>query len=216
MDEPTDHLPLAAVDPLDWRHAELSYTADGLNIGNFQVMQYWELPIMRQLALFATRGKGRVLEIGFGLGISANYVMQCGCSEYVIVEAHPEVAAKARDWAQQQSTRVTVVEEFWQNIINTLGSFDGVIFDTYPMRDDERSKNHYPFIPIAKTLLNKEGVVTYYSDETREFRQDHLRLILDNFDCVELCCVNNLIVPDSCEYWKHDHMVVPCLSKPRL
>jgi guanidinoacetate N-methyltransferase len=205
----------ADIDPLGWRHEVVSYTEIGINVGHFQVMQYWERPIMRQLAAFATRNRGRILEIGFGLGISADCVMEFGCDEYVIIEAHPTIAAKARAWAEEQSTHVSVVEDFWQNVILTLGQFDGIIFDTYPMREEEKSKNHFPFIPVARRILRPEGVCTYYSDETRQFRPDHLQLILDNFDRVELSCVDNLIVPEACEYWKYDHMVIPCLSKPR-
>jgi guanidinoacetate N-methyltransferase len=204
------------VDALNWKQEELTYTSDGLNIGKHQVMQYWERPIMRQLALFATRRKGRVLEIGFGLGISANYIMDFGCDEYCVIEAHPAIAEKARTWGKQQSVPVTVIEDFWQNAICCLGRFDGILFDTFPLRTEERSKNHFPFLPIAKTVLSKSGCLAYYSDETRSFRPDHLKIILDNFNNVEFCVIESLEVPRTCEYWSADHMVIPCVSSPRI
>jgi spermidine synthase len=203
-------------DPSNWQSQPLTFTEQGLEVGHFQVMQYWEAPIMQQLAAFATRRRGRVLEVGFGLGISADFAISLGCTEYVIVEAHPLIAATAREWAARQTTTVTVVDGFWQDRIHQLGAFDGIIFDTFPLHEGEQSKNHFPFIPVARTLLSPGGFFTYYSDETRDFRSEHLRLIFENFNCVELACVDNLVVPPSCRYWKDDHMVIPCLSRPRI
>jgi guanidinoacetate N-methyltransferase len=203
-------------DPVGWRSKPVGLDPNGgLLIGSEQVMQYWERPLMRQLAAFATRRGGRVLEVGFGLGISASYVMEAGCEEYCVVEAHPVIAERARQWGKAQPVPVRVIEDFWQNAVGTIGRFDGVLFDTFPMNAEERSRNHFPFLGQAPRLLNEGAYLTYYSDETRDFRPEHLRLILENYSCVELAVVDGLKVPAECRYWSSDHMGLPCLSQPR-
>jgi guanidinoacetate N-methyltransferase len=203
-------------DTADWRSEPLQYTLEGLNIGRHQVIQYWERPIMWRLASNATRHRGRVLEVGFGLGISADYIVEFGCDEYWVIEAHPGIAERARKWGKKQRVAVTVLEGYWQSLIADLPVFDGILFDTFPLSPDESSKNHYAFIPLARRLLAPGGFFTYYSDETRHFRAEHLHLILRNYNKIELSIVESLNVPASCEYWRHDHMVIPCLSEPRL
>lgn len=202
-------------DSPDWRATPLTYEADGLLAGGLQVMQYWEQPLMKRLAEYATRNRGRVLEIGFGLGISSQEIMKCGCDEYVVVEAHPEVAKQARAWGERQRVPVTVIEDFWQNVVHDLGHFNGILFDTYPINDDPRSNNYHRFLPVAHYLLAPAGGITYYTEDTREFRAEHMALLLQHFDLIEFSVVNNLTPPPTCRYWKHDHMVVPYVRSPR-
>jgi spermidine synthase len=202
-------------DSPSWRATTLTYDADGLSADSLQVMQYWEQPLMERLAQYATRNRGRVLEIGFGLGISAQEIIKCGCDEYVVVEAHPEIAKQARAWGHRQSVPVTVVEDFWQNVLQDLGRFDGILFDTYLINDDPRSNNYYRFLPVAHHLLAPIGGITYYTEDTREFRAEHMALLLRHFDLIELSVVDKLAPPLTCRYWKHDHMVVPYVRSPR-
>lgn len=193
----------------NWHTKELTYTPDGLEIGGMQVMQYWERPLMNRLAELVTAGDGDVLEVGFGLGISAGAIMDCGCRSYTVIEAHPQVADTARRWGASYDTPVNVIEGYWQDVIGSLDTYDGILFDTYPLSEDERSRNHYPFIPIASSLLKPGGRFTYYSDETVDFRADHLSLLLRHFSRVELIKVDGLSMPSDCDYWQNDHMVIP-------
>lgn len=212
MESATD---LLRFDSPTWRATPLTYDADGLLVGGLQVMQHWEQPLMKRLAQYATRNRGRVLEIGFGLGISAQEIMTSGCNEYVVVEAHPEIAKQARAWGERQPVRVTVIEDFWQNVVRDLGRFDGILFDTYPINDDPRSNNYHRFLPVAHNLLAPNGGITYYTEDTREFRAEHIALLLRHFELIEFSVVNDLAPPPTCRYWKHDHMIVPYVRNPR-
>ena len=206
---------MKAFDAPRWKNQPVNFTPLGLDVGTEQVMQYWERPLMRQLARYATRRGGRVLEIGFGLGISADYIMEFGCEAYWVVEPHPAIAARARDWGRRQTVPITVVEDFWQNAIDALGKFDGILFDTYPVDSDAAANSYRSFLPVGHKVLCADGYLTYFSEETRAFSPAHLALILDHFNSVEFAVVEDLQVPPDCRYWKHDHMVVPCLSRPR-
>eukprot|EP01052_Picozoa_sp_SAG31_P013080 SAG31_NODE_779_length_12158_cov_8.740194_5_plen_393_part_00 len=101
-----------------------------LKAGSEQVMMEWERPYMeaciRGLQLdrpplssegSVGRSRARVLEIGFGLGFSANAIQTIHRpAQHVIVELHPVVAHRARKWASSQLPAgcVTIAEGSWQ------------------------------------------------------------------------------------------------------
>jgi guanidinoacetate N-methyltransferase len=196
--------------PHQWADMPASFSTDELEIGGWQVMQRWELPLMKVLAEAVTAVEGDVLEVGFGMGICANEIARKGCRSYAVIEAHPTVAKAAREWGTKQSFPVSVHEGLWQDVVPTLTEkYDGIVFDTFPLAPEERGRNHFAFIPISAELLNPSGVLTLYSDETAEFRGEHLSLLLNVFPEVRLVKVEGLQPPEDCEYWKHTSMVIP-------
>lgn len=196
--------------PHQWADMPASFSREELIIGGWQVMQSWELPLMRVMAEAVTQDEGDVLEIGFGMGICANEIAAQGCRSYAVIEAHPDVVKVAREWGEEQSFPVTVHEGLWQDVVPTLDRrYDGIVFDTFPLAPEERSRNHFPFIPLAPALLKAGGVLTLYSDESTDFRAEHLSLLLSSFADVRLIKVENLKPPEDCEYWKQPVMVIP-------
>jgi guanidinoacetate N-methyltransferase len=111
-------------------------------------MQRWETPLMRELAdLVGTKG-GRVLEVGFGMGIgfvvlnltfeaiSATFIQQYEqVTEHVIIEANAEVFKRLQQFAENSPRKVTPMFGFWQEVVTNLESesFDGILFDPYPV-----------------------------------------------------------------------------------
>ena len=200
----------------EWRSYPVQLTADELLIGGHQVMQTWERPLMRALAERVTSGGGRILEVGFGMGISAHEIIDCGCEFYEVIEPHPEIARNARQWAAEQPVPVTVHEGFWQDVVGSLEPvYDGILFDTFPLSEAEAGSNHFEFIPVAGRLLRPSGLFGLYSDESLNFRTEHLRLLLESFDEVTFVRVDGLEPPPDCEYWRSGTMVLPFASRPR-
>ncbi|MBF0347112.1 MAG: class I SAM-dependent methyltransferase [Magnetococcales bacterium] len=162
----------------------------------------------------AGNGDRMVLEIGFGMGLSAEMIAQCGCRHHVIIEAHPAIAAQACAWAGRQKHPVTILEGFWQEIVPTLSHrFDGILFDTCPVDESERDRWHYPFLPLVSDLLKSGGVFTYYSNESDAFRSEHLDLLHQHLPSFDLVRVAGLNPPRRCSYWQKNHMVVPVIRK---
>ena len=95
-----------------------------------EIMMSWEDPIMKRHAEFVCENGGNILEVGFGMGISADYIQSHNPNSHTIVEVHPQLAEKARDWAEDKSN-VTILEGDWHDVISTLGKFDGIFFDAY-------------------------------------------------------------------------------------
>ena len=105
------------------------YYTDDFGI-ELQVMMTWEDSIMKASADYVCEGGGDILEIGFGMGISANYIQANSISSHTIVENHPQVIEKAKAWAEGRSN-VTIVEGDWYDVKDSLSTYDGVFYDTW-------------------------------------------------------------------------------------
>ncbi len=202
-----------------WREspAEFDNTAGLLKILGHPVMERWEEPYMRSLARIATSRGGSVLEVGFGLGLSAAFIQQGVITKHVIIEANRDVYQNALRFARTARLETIVYEGFWQDVVAHLAdeSFDGILFDTYPMTLDEVHCQHYWFFKQACRLLKEGGVFTYYSDEAESFSSAHRQALheagfQDESIAFEICRVDP---PTDCEYWKAKTFLAPIITK---
>jgi protein-L-isoaspartate O-methyltransferase len=120
----------------------MSYTKDKcgkemlLKDGKFQVMMEWEKPYM-EACIDALQPFGDVLEVGFGCGYSATQIQKFKPHSHTIIECNPIVAEKARLWAAQYPN-VHIIEGTWQETFSSLGVFDAIFFDDYPLESPEQ------------------------------------------------------------------------------
>lgn len=63
------------------------------------IMHEWESELMKKHAEFVCERGGNILEIGFGMGISAGFIQDENPVSHTIIELHPQIAEKAREWA---------------------------------------------------------------------------------------------------------------------
>ena len=104
-----------------------------------QVMMKWERPYM-ELSIDLLQPKGNVLEIGFGLGYSATQIMKHKPKSYTIIECNPLIIQNIKKWMKQYSDiPIHIVEGTWQNKIHSLGIFDEIYFDDYPLELTKKS-----------------------------------------------------------------------------
>jgi guanidinoacetate N-methyltransferase len=205
----------------NWCAAPAVFSEDTLRIAGHPVMETWETSYMHRLASIATSGGGQILEVGYGMGISAAALLASpDLTSYTAVECHPDVAAQALEQlrAEIATSRATVLVGFWEQVTPTLRSesFDGILFDTYPMTVDEVHRNHFRFFPEAHRLLRPGGVLTYYSDEEAGFSAEHLSALhAAGFHdlSTEVC---RIAPPPGCEYWRADTIVAPIVRKRRV
>ena len=121
-----------------------------------EVMMDWEDSIMEKSAEFICHNKGDILEIGFGMGICADYIQAQGVNSHTIVEIHPQIIEKLKIWADDKSN-VTIVEGDWYTV-NNLSTYDGIFIDTY---GDDNWNNVKPFV-LNKS---KDGAkITYWNN----------------------------------------------------
>jgi len=193
---------------------EKAIFGDGkLQIAGHPVMEDWEDGYMKALADVAAAGRGRILELGFGMGLSAGHVQKHRPFEHVIIEANADVFTRLLTFAAQHPS-VTPKAGFWQDITSRLesASFDGILFDTYPVVEQELAAAWF-FFEEAHRLLKPGGVFTYFSDEVSDFSpRHHAALQAAGFSDIrgETCEVET---PEDCLYWKDRTILVPIITR---
>ena len=95
-----------------------------------EVMMEWERPVMKKVAEYICAGGGDILEVGFGMGISANYIQEHDINSHTIMECHPQILKILRKWAKSRPN-TTIIEGDWYENVDKLGKYDGIFFDTF-------------------------------------------------------------------------------------
>jgi amino acid adenylation domain-containing protein len=198
-----------------WSQSQATYDDSQLIIQGQQVMQDWERPLMREMAKIVTETHGNVLEVGFGMAISATYIQEFGANSYTVIECNDEVIKNFHNWKKQYPDKdIRLIYGKWQDVTNQLGKYDGVFFDTYPTSEAEFYESVInsitfaeTFFPVAANCLNPGGIFTYYTNEIDSFSRRHQRLVLKYFSSFTISVVKPLFPPEDCNYWWADSMV---------
>ena len=116
-----------------------------------QVMMEWEKPYMEASIDFLSP-KGHVLEVGFGCGYAATQIMKYPIESYTIIECDPVVIEKIKEWRKNRPIPIEIIEGTWQKQLSTLGVFDEVYFDDFPLNINKESS--VVEIAISRKRLN--------------------------------------------------------------
>ncbi|MEG4448339.1 class I SAM-dependent methyltransferase [Microcoleus sp. N9_A3] len=198
----------------EWRDAPATFTEETLEIFGRPVMEKWEEPYMKELANIVGPNGGKILEVGFGLGISARYIQQHEIEEHIIIEGNADVFVKLEEFAQQAKHKVTPIFGLWQDVVDSLpnDSCDGILFDIAPITEDEVILLRYSFFEQAYRLLKKGGVFSQFMHEIEI--TPHYRQLLNKAGFFNitgtLCSVNP---PKDCLYWDKPVMLAPIIIK---
>eukprot|EP00943_MAST-04B_sp_MAST-4B-sp1_P007795 g7795.t1 len=98
---------------------------------NRGVMMQWEEPLMEAHAEILCQSKGDVLNIGFGMGYIDTAIQKYPVKSHTIIEAHPQVYKKMIADGWDKKPNVKIVFGRWQDVIDKVGTFDSVYFDTF-------------------------------------------------------------------------------------
>lgn len=199
----------------NWQTAKATFTDQTLQINGHPVMEDWETPYMKELADIATAKGGVILEVGFGMGISAGFVQSSPIEKHLIIEANHDVFHNLIAFAKTARYPVEPIFGLWQETIGSIASesIDGILFDTYPLSAEEIHCNHFPFFQHAYRILKPGGIFTYYSDEVKDFSDIHRKHVNQaGFIHLEhkVCAVDP---PADCQYWKSKTIMAPRLIK---
>jgi len=192
----------------DVRHATLTEQ---------QIMEDWQIPLMRAMARHVAASHGDVLEIGFGRGVSAQLIQEHGVRSHTIVEpSEHSISHYFAPWrARHAGCDIRLCPDRWQEVDDRLGLFDGVFFHAFPMNEQEFAEHMMQGVTFAEHAfgamaahLRPGGVFTYLTTEIDSLVREHQRRLLRHFREISLH-VEPLKVPhDTRDLWWVDSMVV--------
>jgi len=212
-----------------WNSEEAKYSEEGdtLKIAGHPVMEKWETPYMKAIADIAASNGGEVLEVGFGMGISAGFIQKNAITRHTIIEANSGVFKKLEAFARKSTHAVRPIKGLWQDSIKLLekNSFDGILYDTYPLSGEDLHIHHFNFLQKGYELLKKGGILSYcnltswgnlvekYSSMDEFFTKTqipHLEKI--GFSSIDYKIIE-VHPTKECEYYSSNLIVAPILRK---
>ncbi|MCK5903848.1 MAG: class I SAM-dependent methyltransferase, partial [Gammaproteobacteria bacterium] len=188
-----------------------------LLLSDEEIMEDWQIPLMRAMVNIVTEKKGDILEIGFGRGISANYIQQTqNVRSHTLVECNDSIVESFHQWKKNYpSADIHLLHGKWQDLIDKFTHYDGIFFHTYVL--DEAEQIDYigqsttfaeHFFPIAAKYLRKGGVFTYISNEVDSLSRSHQRALLQYFESLSLQKIKLDLPSDIKDSWWADSMMV--------
>lgn len=133
---------------------------------DMEVMMDWEDAVMKKSADYVCKNGGDILEIGFGMGIAANYIQANSINSHTIVENHPQIIEKAKAWASDKPN-VTIIESDWNTVKDKrrkicLATYDGIFYDTFADENMDKFKSS------LANLANTGCKVTWWNSVNSE------------------------------------------------
>lgn len=99
---------------------------------------------------------GDILEIGFGMGISANKFQSKNINSYTCVEINDNLFSEAQGWSYGKNN-VNIIQDNWQNYLSTTTQKYDAIYCDYLDWD-----NHLEFYEKSKNTLKNNGIISTY------------------------------------------------------
>lgn len=152
-----------------YKDQKLTYSSDGRLLDEYgnAVMMEWERPIMKKSAEVICRNGGRVLNVGFGMGIIDTYIQEYNVTEHWIIEPHIDVYTKMFQDGWHLKSNVKIMFGDWQWYLKYLPKFDGVYFDTW-------EDNGAEFLIKVPTILKEDGVFSYFNNPREDEKVLHM------------------------------------------
>jgi spermidine synthase len=120
------------------------------------VMDVASKSLMKMYSYLVCQKGGNVLDVGFGMGFSANE-MSSMSNHYTCIEINPQIYERAVDWAKGKQN-VTIIFGDWVDIIPQINQkFDGIFMDTH---DD---MNYEKFEDYCKTIANENCILSIFN-----------------------------------------------------
>lgn len=147
----------------------LTYTEDGrlMDETGQAVMMEWERPIMEQAAEVISRKGGRVLNVGFGMGIIDTAIENHEIQEHWIIEPHLDVFTKMMNDGWHLKPHVKILHGDWQWFMKYLPEFDGVYIDTW-------NEEIYDFLRNSPAFLKEDGILSFFNNPRADEKGLHM------------------------------------------
>lgn len=116
------------------------------------------------------QNRGDVLDIGFGMGFSANKMSELA-DTYTCIEVNPQIYQRALEWAKDK-LNVEIIFGDWVDIIPTLDKkFDGIFMDTHDDKNYDKIEQYSKLIAKDKCILS---IWNYFSFRDRSTLNEYV------------------------------------------
>jgi hypothetical protein len=142
------------------------------------VMHVGEKELMDKLAEIVTVNGGDILEIGFGMHLSADAIQSNpNVTSHTIIEVHPQQYERAVEWAKLQKKHTTIILGDWIEVLPLSNiKFDGVLHDTH------RDPNIPKFLDYIVENCKEGTVVGFFEFEEFDTRLNGCRFKINESD----------------------------------
>tara|TARA_Y100000592_G_C5338028_1_gene252793 strand:+ start:57 stop:683 length:627 start_codon:yes stop_codon:yes gene_type:complete len=136
------------------------FKEDSIMNGDAIVMHKWEDLMMKKHAEVVCQNGGDILEIGFGMGISADYIQTQDINSHTIIEQDKQIYEKLLEWSKDKPNVKTIFGDWITNLPEQ--KFDGVFRDTW---GESLGKSVFPL-----KILNvcKVGTIVTFFNNTND------------------------------------------------
>ena len=183
-----------------------------------EIMEDWQVPLMRAMAEIVCRAGGDVLEIGYGRGIASSLIQEAGVSSHTVVECNDHIVERFRAWRKTLPERdIRLLHGLWQEKESEMGRYDGIFFHTYPLDEQDfvdqvvqSSTFAEHFFETAARHLKPAGVLTYLANEADSLSRGHQRRLFELFEVVTLRRIVGLDLPEDTRdsHWQSSMVIV--------
>ena len=136
------------------------FTKNSIMKDNQIVMHDWEDLMMKKHAEVVCQNGGDILEIGFGMGISADYIQSHDITSHTIIENDKKVYEKLLEWSKDKPNVKTIFGDWITNLPEQ--KFDGIFRDTW---GEYLGKKVFP-LKILKVC--KVGTIVTFFNNTND------------------------------------------------
>lgn len=217
-----DHANLLARQFVHGQAADVARDRAMAQLEDDEIMEDWQKPIMSFMAAAVAHSGGDVLEIGMGRGVAADYVQQYEPRSHTLVECNPSVIAAFGAWkARYPDREIALIPERWQDGLDQMKEYDGILFHTYPTNDEEFVDQVVKSVTFAEhffdhavSLLRPGGVFTYLTNEIDSLSRAHQRALFTRFSKFSLSLVKDLDIPDDTRdsHWVNQMVVIEAIK----
>ena len=172
-------------------------------LDDIDIMEDWQIPVMKKMAELTASAGGDVLEIGMGRGIASSFIQDHNPHSHTLVECNDYIVKRFTQWKASYPGRdITMLHGMWQDKLAEMDMYDGLLFHTYPLDEMEFVEQVVRgvtfaehFFATASSLLRPGGAFTYLTNEVDSISRAHQRALFDHFSEVSLSMLRNLDIP---------------------
>lgn len=157
------------------------------------VMHIGEKYLMDKLAEIVTKNGGDILEIGFGMNLSADAIQSNpNVTSHTIIEIHPVQYERALEWAKLQKIKTTIILGDWIEVLPLSNiKFDGVLHDTH------QDPNIPKFLDYIVDNCKKDTIIGFFEYKKFDHRLNGYRCTIPEADYQTIPYKNNIHYKDN-------------------